>query len=208
VAAFPSDPDRDPLNQRLLLRALTVGLILTFVVLLLVQMYGGAVRATGDAMEPTILAGDHVLFLRRKEEDARRSPRAWQSEFARAWEARPGDVVLVSRPDGSRGLLILRCAAVNGRTVHLRNGILYVNGERRNEPWARAGASVRADFGPYKVPPGGVFLLGDHRDVAGDSREWGAVPGSRIVGQAMLVYWSWDVEHGKPRFDRIGRFLR
>ena len=63
-----------------------------------------------------------------------------------------------------------------------------------------------ADFGPYVVPMGHVFVMGDNRDHSSDSRAWGPVPGQNILGRAIFVWWSWG-EQGL-RTERLGRAVR
>ena len=49
-----------------------------------------------------------------------------------------------------------------------------------------------ANFGPVVVPPDHLFMMGDNRDNSQDSREWGFMPMKNIVGQALVIYFSWD----------------
>ena len=58
-----------------------------------------------------------------------------------------------------------------------------------------------------KVEEGHYYMIGDNRDNSNDSRFWGSVPYSLIVGQPWLIYFSWDTETKKIRWDRLGRFV-
>jgi signal peptidase I len=53
------------------------------------------------------------------------------------------------------------------------------------------------------IPEGHVFVLGDNRDHSHDSRFWGTVPIKDILGKAFILYWSWNSEDFRPRWDRI-----
>jgi len=61
----------------------------------------------------------------------------------------------------------------------------------------------RDNFGPYRVPPGTVFLMGDNRDDSRDSRYFGAIPEDNIIGTARLIALSWNKETGAAPWDRL-----
>lgn len=68
--------------------------------------------------------------------------------------------------------------------------------------------STNSDFNAFyvKVPENEFYMIGDNRDHSNDSRFWGSVPYSLIVGQPWFVYFSWDEDY-KVRWNRIGRFI-
>lgn len=86
--------------------------------------------------------------------------------------------------------------AVGGQTVEMRDKVLYVDGIRFNEfpgmKHSHDGFDRNRDsWGPYRVPDGMYFMLGDNRDDSYDSRYWGPVPERFILGKALVVHWSW-----------------
>jgi signal peptidase I len=68
--------------------------------------------------------------------------------------------------------------------------------------------NINSEFNAFyvQVPKGEFFMMGDNRDHSNDSRFWGSVPYSLIVGQPWFVYFSWDKDY-KIRWNRIGRFI-
>ena len=63
------------------------------------------------------------------------------------------------------------------------------------------------NFGPIVVPSESVFVMGDNRDNSQDSRVWGFVKFNKILGKALIIYWSWDGEDNWVRWGRIGHII-
>jgi len=97
-----------------------------------------------------------------------------------------GDIVVVAI-DTSQIPLIKRVIALPGETIQIRNNQVFVNGVALEEDYL-ADVSQR-NYGPFEVPPGQVFVMGDNRGASNDSRAFGAVPLEQILGRAWLSYW-------------------
>jgi signal peptidase I len=99
-----------------------------------------------------------------------------------------GDVVLFKSPIPPTRDFIKRLIGLPGDEVKLRNGILLVNGKAVDQSkW-----NIQWDsnnFGPYKVPAGSYFFLGDNRPDSYDSRFWGSVTKNMIIGKAEFIIW-------------------
>ncbi len=64
------------------------------------------------------------------------------------------------------------------------------------------------NFGPLLVPKDSVFVMGDNRDNSQDSRVWGFVQFNKILGRALIIYWSWDGNDRWIRWERIGNLIK
>lgn len=91
------------------------------------------------------------------------------------------------------GDLIKRVIALPGQTIYSAGNSIYVNGHLLAEPYLPAydplGPAIASSQHPYRVPPGDFYVLGDNRADSCDSRYWGPIQGSSIVGKAILVIW-------------------
>ena len=95
----------------------------------------------------------------------------------------------------AREALIKRIVAVEGDKVEVRNGKLYINGAKQEEPWVAENAEYQ--FGPVVVPPGNVLVLGDNRNHSLDGHIWGFLPAENVIGRAVYVYWPpWRLGNG------------
>lgn len=89
-------------------------------------------------------------------------------------------------------VLIKRVIGLPGNRIEGRNGHVYINGELLVEPYLPKG-TVTSTFGPITVPPGHVFVMGDNRGDSLDSRVFGPIPESSIIGRAIWKVWPvWD----------------
>jgi signal peptidase I len=159
--------------------AATVVLLRTFVV----QPY----YIPSESMEPTLHGckgcnDDHVLV---------------DKISYRAHDVHPGDIVVFHRPKNAstdEAILIKRVIATAGDVLQLRQGEVLVDGRRLDEPYLDKGCGPRSTHPltsrtRWKIPSGDVFVMGDNRCDSYDSRAFGPIPTSSIVGRAFAIIW-------------------
>lgn len=100
-----------------------------------------------------------------------------------------GDIIVFHYPLDPAESFIKRVIGLPGDWVGIRDGEVYVNGQRLSEPYILPAYLGQESFTPVHVPPGHYFVLGDHRDFSSDSRNWGPVARSYIYGKAVFAYW-------------------
>jgi signal peptidase I len=85
---------------------------------------------------------------------------------------------------------IKRVVGIPGDVIAVQDGHVVRNGRRAREPFVAAcGGGPQCDLEPVVVPSGHYFLMGDNRGNSDDSRYWGPVARSRIIGRAVVTYW-------------------
>lgn len=128
------------------------------------------------SMRPTLEPGDQVLVTPYN--------RPWGSS-----EPGRGDVVVFRRMDGSPGFFVKRVIGVPGDHLEIRGGQVFVDGYALQEPYLLS--EIRhGEMPPEIIPSESFFVMGDHREDSVDSRAWGLVPRTSLVGRARLVFWS------------------
>lgn len=130
-----------------------------------------------ESMEPVLEIGDRLLVSKLS---------------YRIGDPEPGDVVVFRTPPtmqpSQTAELIKRVVAVGDQTVGAVNGRLIIDGTPVREEYLSSDVYTR-DFGPVLVPSGYVFVMGDNRRSSQDSRVFGAIPESEIVGRAFARFW-------------------
>lgn len=149
--------------------------------------------------------------------------------------ARRGDVVVFDYPEDRSKDYIKRIVGIPGDDILYKNNQLYVNGKKMllrevaPKAYRLSDGSVDVSFefeedldgvkhsvllkefsirdGNWTVPEGQFMVLGDNRNNSRDSRFWGFVPQSYLVGKAAVVWWSWDHAKGELRWDRLGHII-
>jgi len=129
----------------------------------------------GPSMKPTLIYRDRVLVRKRKKYVPKR-----------------GDVVAFKSPENPKIPYIMRVAALSGETIEIRDKILFINGQKVKWPTIETPEYTQGKFGveePYKVPENCFFVLGDNTANSNDSRFFGSIPLSDLIGKAYKIYW-------------------
>jgi len=100
-----------------------------------------------------------------------------------------GDVIVFRYPRDPAKSYIKRVAGVPGDRVRIEDGVVFVNGRRLNEPYVPEQYDDSRSYPQTVVPPHCYFVLGDHRNLSNDSRDFGPVDEDFIYGKAVFGYW-------------------
>ena len=137
------------------------------------NVVAGASVPTGS-MEETIMTGSRVVMNRL----------AYVFE-----EPERGDIVIFHYPDDEKTLFLKRIMGLPGETIEGIDGYVYINGEKLSEDYTPV--KLEEDFGPFQVPEGCYFMMGDNRNNSWDSRYWINifVEKNQIIGKVKLEYY-------------------
>jgi signal peptidase I len=159
------------------------------VILLVAAGCGGGDRrfvVPSSAMEPTIHCGRPKADC-----EGSRDARVWVRAYGKDLPAR-GDIVVVEAPQrakercGFGGHYFKRVIAIPGDTWEERRGVIFVNGQRLDEPYVAPTRRDRSTY-PSHAVTGGYFVLADNRAHSCDSRMWGQVPLHNFIGRVVKI---------------------
>jgi len=207
-------------------------LLVVAVIAILVRSFVVApFKIPSSSMVPTLEVGDYLFVLRYPY--GLRVPFTDLQFFAHP--PKRGDVAVFDYPEDRSKDYIKRIIGLPGDFIEYRGNRLSINGVEmplkqdglRTYYLASGEADVSGLFseqlgdvqhavlrkaetirdGAWTVPEGMFFVLGDNRNNSRDSRFWGYVPQSFLVGHAAIVWWSWDGHAKKVRWERLGHLV-
>jgi signal peptidase I len=189
-----------------------------------------AFEIPSSSMENTLLIGDHVFVDRVTE-----APPARWFPLIPYRNIHHADIVVFLSPAEPGLYVVKRIIGIPGDRIHLRDGVVYRNGQPLNEPYVVHNGS----YNPYRdnfpaipptdanqvtpewrltmpsyidgqdlvIPPERYFAMGDNRDVSYDSRYWGFIPRENVIGRPMFIYWSFQTPPNQYMKTGIGERL-
>src|ERR1700679_1683418 len=156
------------------LRDLVVSVVVSaFIIIFLYQ----PVRVEGTSMLPMLEDQDR-LFINKL--------------AYRVGEIQRSDVVVFLYPHDHEKSYIKRVIALPGDTLRIDHGVVFVNGNEIKEPYVPRQCEDDRSQPEMTIPAHEYFVMGDHRSISSDSREFGAVDRDLIYGKAAFVYWPMD----------------
>lgn len=173
----PAEPDTRPYAESRLslwLRDILISVAASFLIIMFLYQ---PVRVEGTSMQPELRDQDR-LFI---------------NKFAYHFEnISRGDVVVFHYPRDPSKSYIKRIIALPGDTLDIDEGRVYVNGKRVDETYVPRRYRDTRSIPETVIPPSEYFVMGDHRSISSDSRDFGPVPRDLIYGKAAFVYWPAD----------------
>jgi signal peptidase I len=153
------------------LRDLLISVVVSFFIITFLYQ---PVKVEGTSMAPRLHDQDR-LFI---------------NKFAYNFEKiERDDVVVFYYPRDTQKSYIKRVIGLPGDTVRIANGEVYVNGRALDEPYVPERYRDVRSMDELQVPQGQYFVMGDHRSISSDSRDFGPVERKLIYGKAAFVYW-------------------
>jgi signal peptidase I len=176
--------DKKPSPYWQLIRDVGETIILTLIMFLVIRLAVQDYQVDGMSMVPTLQDRQFVLV----------------DKLSYSFGApQRGDVIVFEYPKDHTQNYIKRIIGLPGDNVYVSpEGRVSVNGIVLTEPYISGYANPYPDHQPWVVAPDTYFVLGDNRGASSDSREWGLVNRSEIIGKASLIYWPLAAVHFLP----------
>ena len=165
------------------------------------------------SMENTLLIGDHLIMSRLGYD----AGIPFTNIHVPLWKTPKRQQIIIFKPpyDSTLPDYVKRVIGLPGETVDVHDGAVWIDGKKLEENYtlgrteAPSHGQLIGDFSglPYKIPDNCYFVMGDNRENSLDSRYWGCVPRSDILGTPVLIYMSLDAPRDAWNGDIGARFL-
>ncbi len=178
-----------------LFRDLTHSFLIGIFIFLCISMSTQNFRVEGESMSPTIKPNDRIFidkisYIRLNFKKLGESLPLIEFNDTVLFAFDPpkrGDILVFQYPENPSRSFIKRIIGLPGETVEMKNGTVRINGIPLKEPYVEKNFTQDRIY--IRVPAKSYFVLGDNRQVSNDSRRWGVVPLTHVVGQTGIRYW-------------------
>jgi signal peptidase I len=206
-----------PERKKSVVREYAESIIIAILLALLIRAFVvQAFKIPSGSMKPTLLVGDHILVNKFIYGIKLRVPfTSLNYTLIPISSPKRNDVVVFIYPVDPKKDFIKRVIGLPGDTVQIKDKKIYINhlpmvdphGVHSDQMIIPEAEQPRDNTGPIIVPPNKFFVMGDNRDESYDSRYWGFVDQKEIIGQAFIIYWSWDRTEFGVRWGRLGNLI-
>ncbi len=206
-----------PARKKSIIREYTESIIIAILLALVIRAFVvQAFKIPSGSMKPTLLVGDHILVNKFIFGIKMRVPfTSINTTLIPISSPKRNDVVVFIYPVDPKKDFIKRVIGLPGDTVQIKDKQIYINhlpmedphGVHSDQMVIPEAEQPRDNTGPIIIPPNKFFVMGDNRDESYDSRYWGFVDQKEIIGQAFIIYWSWDRTEFGVRWKRLGSLI-
>jgi signal peptidase I len=210
----PKQPEQKLTTEQKIRREIIAWFWVGLVFLLINGAIGQARVIPSKSMENTLLVGDHLIMSRIGYD----AGIPFTDIHVPLWRNPKRQQIIIFKPpfDPAQPDYVKRVIGLPGDTVDIREGGVWINGQRLEEPYTvgRSEPASPRDYEgaftgkenvfPFKVPPNCYFAMGDNRRNSLDSRFWGCVPRQNIIGTPVIIYMSLNAPENSWQPGNIG----
>lgn len=204
-------------RKKSIVREYAESIIIAILLALLIRAFVvQAFKIPSGSMKPTLLVGDHILVNKFIYGIKLRVPfTSLNYTLIPISTPKRNDVIVFIYPVDPKKDFIKRVIGLPGDTIQIKDKKITINhlpmedlhGVHSDQMTIPEAEQPRDNTGPLIVPPNKFFVMGDNRDESYDSRYWGFVDQKEIIGQAFIIYWSWDRTEFGVRWGRLGKLI-
>ena len=162
-----------------------VPIVVAVVIVLLVRTYlFEVVKVSGGSMDPNLTTNERMVVIK---------PLKLKRLSVIVFDAYGEDPAAAPNTN-----YVKRVIGLPGDKVVSKNGYIYVNNQKINQPFISQASLAKKNHWTYRgntVPQGHYFVLGDHRSISEDSRAWGYVDANKVMGVVKVPFWTGTRQH-------------
>lgn len=185
-------------KQGSVLREWIESIVIAFILAMFIRTFFiQAFKIPSGSMRPTLIEGDRLMV--NKLRYGPKVPFVKTKRLPGFTKPQRGDVIVFIYPVDPKRDFIKRLIGLEGETVEIREGDIYINDELVEDPVIKNIYYYNGNHYKYgkegqkfTVPEGHYFVLGDNSGSSSDGRFWGFVPKGNVIGRAGLIYWPFN----------------